>query len=232
MTDFVSREFDSGAARYDLLVGLNPGYHRHLRTAARELVSRAGARGARFADLGCGSGASTRALVAEAPDSTVLGVDASEGMLERARAKSWPPLVGFLHGRAGELSRQVSGLDGILACYLFRNVPVEDRDAALRDAYDALAEGGWLVAEDYSVAHSLPTRVVWTLVCWLVILPLSVLTGGNPRLYSYLWRNVLANESPQSLMRRMAAAGFTDLATRTVDGWQRGILHLVVGRRP
>ena len=33
MSAEVTREFDAGAARYDLLVGLNPGYHQHLRRA-------------------------------------------------------------------------------------------------------------------------------------------------------------------------------------------------------
>ena len=31
---------------------------------------------------------------------------------------------------------------------------------------------------------------------------------------------------------RMARAGFVDLASRTVGGWQRGILHTFIGRRP
>ncbi len=30
--------FDEAASRYDLMVGLNPGYHAHLRSAAEALI--------------------------------------------------------------------------------------------------------------------------------------------------------------------------------------------------
>ncbi len=63
-------------------------------------------------------------------------------------------------------------------------------------------------------------------------MPLSALTGGNPRLYYYLWKSVVDNESIPNLMRRMDQAGFTDIATVTVPGWQRNILHIVKGRKP
>lgn len=33
-------------------------------------------------------------------------------------------------------------------------------------------------------------------------------------------------------LARLAAAGFTDVATRTVPGWQRGILHTFVAHKP
>ena len=55
--------FDRGAGHYDLMVALNPGYHRELRRAAGALIERVGdGRGLSLIDLACGSGASTRAL--------------------------------------------------------------------------------------------------------------------------------------------------------------------------
>ena len=54
--------FDEAAPRYDLMVRLNPGYHRHLRAAARALLPLPPDRRG-LVDLGCGSGASTRALL-------------------------------------------------------------------------------------------------------------------------------------------------------------------------
>ena len=60
--------FDRAAPTYDAMVALSPGYHDQLRTAAEALVDRLPAPGAgdgalRVLDLGCGSGASTRALL-------------------------------------------------------------------------------------------------------------------------------------------------------------------------
>ena len=99
-------EFDATAEHYDVMVGLNPGYHEHLRTAAQSLADRLpnGDAPARVADLGCGSGASTVALVdalgPAAADAEILSVDASDGMLAVARRKSWPAGVRFQHGMA------------------------------------------------------------------------------------------------------------------------------------
>ena len=73
--------FDRGAAKYDRMIGLNPGYHRELRRAAAALVERTRTRPPQgrqegslsFIDLACGSGASTRALLAAAPGTDVAG---------------------------------------------------------------------------------------------------------------------------------------------------------------
>ena len=107
----VFEAFDEAAASYDLMVGLNPGYHHHLRGAAEALAERLPTEDPgelRLADLGCGSGASTRALLAAAQAAgvwpTVVGIDASAGMLEQARAKFWPPGVTFEVGMAEAVS--------------------------------------------------------------------------------------------------------------------------------
>lgn len=238
MTTQVTQEFDAGAARYDLLVGLNPGYHRHLRTAAKALAALVGGplvpEAKRLVDLGCGSGASTLALLRTfGDDIEVLGVDASAGMLAQATAKSWPAGVSFVQGRAGELDIVLDApLDGILAAYLFRNVPHEQRDAALADAWAALRPGGALVVLEYSVAGNAQATRVWRAVCRSVIRPLAALTGGHPSLYDHLERSVLDFDTVPVFAQRMRQAGFIDVDSRTVGGWQRGILHVVRGRRP
>ncbi|MGL4176753.1 MAG: hypothetical protein ACRCSN_11805, partial [Dermatophilaceae bacterium] len=59
--------FDRAAPSYDAMVALSPGYHDQLRRAADLLVARAPATingdPLRALDLGCGSGASTQALL-------------------------------------------------------------------------------------------------------------------------------------------------------------------------
>lgn len=230
--------FDRGARSYDLLVALNPGYHDHLRTAASTLVERLSGRPRpwRLVDLACGSGASTRALLEAAAAGTVIeGLDASPGMLGRARAKRWPETVSFALAVAGELEPAALGAgsrDGILSAYLFRNVPESSRDRAVREAYELLAPGGWLVVQEYSVHGRPQARRVWTLVCWLVIIPLALAVDRQPGLYTYLWRSALAFDSTERFMERLASGGFVDVATRTVPGWQRGILHIFVARKP
>lgn len=229
----VTREFDAGAPRYDLLVGLNPGYHQHLRRAADALAELVPA-AARLVDLGCGSGASTTALVSTFGDGVeIQGVDASAGMLAQARGKTWPRGVSFTQGRAGELADLLDApVDGILAAYLFRNVPEADRDAALADAWAAVRPGGALVVLEYSVAGDARAAQVWRAVCEAVILPLATLTRGNHGLYRYLERSVLEFDTVPRFVARLHRVGFVDVESRTVPGWQRGILHVIRARRP
>jgi ubiquinone/menaquinone biosynthesis C-methylase UbiE len=247
-TENVAAAFDEVAPRYDLMVALNPGYHAHLRAAADGLVEwlprpelAAEGTAARLLDLGCGCGASTRALLnaAQAADLGVeiVGVDASGGMLEQARAKNWPAGVRFQLGQAEEIAvvRQRGGIvdpiHGIFAAYLFRND--RDRDTLLSGLFDLLAKGGVLVVQEYSIAgSSLWIRGLWTAVCWLAIIPLGWLTSPRSRLYRYLWRSVRSFDSVQTFVDRLYGAGFVDVEVRTVRGWQRDILHTFRARKP
>jgi ubiquinone/menaquinone biosynthesis C-methylase UbiE len=243
----VSEAFDEAAGSYDLMVALNPGYHQHLRSAAEALVEKlpadaldAARGGTRLADLGCGSGASTRAVLLAAHAvglrPAVVGVDASAGMLNQALAKPWPPGVRFEVGMAEELAyaREDWGLGervpGVFAAYLFRNVP--ERDKVLATVFDLLADDGALVVQEYSVSGSGLARAIWSLVCWSVVIPLGWLTSRQTRLYRYLWRSVLQFDSVQAFVDRLYDAGFVDIEVRTVPGWQRGILHTFRARRP
>jgi ubiquinone/menaquinone biosynthesis C-methylase UbiE len=234
----LDREFDDAAPRYDLMVSLNPGYHHHLRTAAATLAERLGRPpAARLLDLGCGSGASTAALLeAFGHEATVLGVDASAGMLAEAEGKRWPAGVRFAHGRAEELAADGDAwgvgdeLDGVFAAYLFRNV--SDRDGVLDAVHERLRPGGALVVQEYSVAGSRKAQLIWTTVCWLVVIPLSLVLTRRTRLYRYLWRSVLRFDPVPRFTARLRRAGFVDVEVRTVGGWQRGILHTVAARKP
>lgn len=237
--------FDEAAPKYDLMVRLNPGYHRHLRSASRALMEklpRGRGRPVSIADLGCGSGASTNALVESLRELGqpfhLVGVDASAQMLEQAGGKDWPAGVRFIHGRAEDLTRRrvpwglAEPLDGVFAAYLFRHIV--DRDAVLRAVHDLLRPGGVLVTQEYSVSGCGSRRAptIWTLVCWLVVIPLAWVTSGQTTLYRYLWRSVRAFDSVPGFTDRLHRAGFTDIEVRTVPGWQHGILHTFRARKP
>lgn len=240
----VPEAFDEVADRYDLMVALNPGYHAHLRASATVLVESlpAGTGPVRLLDLGCGSGASTKALVAALEESgrdyTLVGVDASAGMLREARKKDWPSGVTFAQGRAegvgglAELTQVVAdgGLDGIFAAYLVRNVP--ERDALLASLREVLRPGAALVIHEYSVAGNRKAEAVWTAVCWSVVVPLGYVTSRRTRLYRYLWKSVMEMDSTQRLIERLLVAGFEDVRSRTMGSWQRGIIHTFHARRP
>src|SRR4051794_14924854 len=96
--------FDHASGLYDRMVAANPGYHADLRRSARRLRLPAGGAGMRLLDLGCGTGASTVALLGAAPRARVTAVDASASMLEVAGGKRWPSGVTFVHAPAERLA--------------------------------------------------------------------------------------------------------------------------------
>jgi ubiquinone/menaquinone biosynthesis C-methylase UbiE len=227
----VARSFDRHAQSYDKLVGANPGYHEHLRLSTQRMGLPNRGAGLRLLDLGCGTGASTAALLDAAPEADITAVDASAEMLAQARRKVWPERVRFVHGDAAQLTGLLRGpFDGILAAYLVRNLA--EPDAALRQFHDLLRPGAPLALHEYSVRDSARSRAVWTAVCWSVIIPMGLARTGSSDLYRYLWRSVLRFDGVRQLSRRMRAAGFDDVRVQTVPGWQQHIVHTVLGRRP
>ena len=241
----IPETFDEVATTYDLMVALNPGYHAQLRSSADVLVAalpRPADRPVRVVDLGCGSGASTRALQAALQASgmphEIVGVDGSAGMLDQARRKTWRSPVSFVQDDAERLDPGSWGagldgegtVDGVFAAYLVRNVSA--RDALLAGVTRLLVPGGVLVVHEYSVKESRVGRRVWDAVSWGVVVPLGLLTAPRSPIYRYLWRSVVDFDSTERLRSRMVAAGLVDVRSRTFGGWQRGVLHTFVGRRP
>lgn len=224
--------FDVGAAAYDGLVGANPGYHDHLRISAHRMRIPNGGRGLRLLDAGCGTGASTAALLEAAPHAEIVAVDASAGMLEQAAGKSWPDSVRFVHSPIEEFgSGDIGdGFDGILAAYLVRNLA--DPDAQLRRFLTMLRPGASLALHEYSVRDSKPAQAVWNAVCWGIIIPAGWRKTGDSTLYRHLWRSVNSFDGAAEFQRRLVAAGFSGVHSETMPGWQRGIVHTFIGEAP
>jgi len=217
--------FDSDAGRYDRLVGMNPGYHKHLRLSAARLEVPDRGRGMRVLDAGCGTGASTAALVRVAPEAEIVAFDASARMLDRARGKQWPDSVRFVHTRVEDISEpEISGpFDAIFAAYLVRNVA--EPDTQLHKLRGLLRPGAPMVVHEYSVRDRIAAQAVWHLMCWTVIIPLGYIANGRAGLYRHLWRSVATFDGEHAFQRRLEAAGFVDPQHETVPGWQRNIVH-------
>ncbi|MFE9773252.1 class I SAM-dependent methyltransferase [Streptomyces sp. NPDC005931] len=223
--------FDHAARRYDALVAANPGYHAQLRRSVRRLGLPRRGEGLRVLDLGCGTGASTAALAAALPGARITAVDASAGMLERAAAKSWPPGVTFARARAEGLAEAgVRGpFDAVFAAYLLRNV--SDPDAVLAEVRGALAPGGRLAVHEYTLGGRPVDRAVWTLVCRGLVQPVATVLGDG-ELYRHLGRSVVRFDTAGRFAERLRAAGYEHVRVLPMPGWQTGITHTFVARRP
>ncbi|ACY14706.1 class I SAM-dependent methyltransferase [Haliangium ochraceum] len=225
----VPGEFNRVARAYDLLTGLNPGYKRHLRMSAGrlELPPRA-----RILELCCGTGLSTSAIRACYPEAEICALDFSEGMLERAKVKRALADVTFFHGDAQDpASYGVKGpFDAIFMAYGIRNVP--DPDECLGNLRELLRPGGALCVHEYSVADSLRSKMLWNAVTLGIVIPSGRLLAGSGDLFRYLRRSVLAFDGVKAFEARLARAGFCDIRTRPLDGWQRGICHTFLAKSP
>lgn len=228
----IPRAFDAGAFAYDKLVDTNPGYHAHLRLSAQRMRIPNGGAGLRLLDAGCGTGASTAALLAAAPEAEIVAVDASGGMLEQAQAKPWPSSVRFIQSRIEDIADAgVAGpFDGILAAYLIRNV--DDKDGQLRRFREILRPGGTLALHEYSVRDSKLATAVWNAVCAAIIIPSGRLRSGDTSLYTYLRRSVNEFDGARAFQRRLTDSGFVAVRRETMPGWQRNIVHTFLAQAP
>ncbi|MFB7829613.1 methyltransferase domain-containing protein [Streptomyces hydrogenans] len=223
--------FDHASPTYDLMTSASPGYFAHLRRSARRLGLPDGGAGLTVLDLGCGTGTSTRALLRAAPLATVIGVDASAGMLARARAKTWPDGVSFVHASVESMDEvKANGpYDAVFAAYLLRNVA--DPDVVLRDIHGLLRPGGRLSVHEYSLGPRRRDRLVWSSVINGFVLPWARLNGNAP-LYRHLHHSVVRFDTPDALTDRMRQAGFARVRRLPMPGWQTGITHTFVAERP
>ncbi len=239
----VPSDFDIVASTYDTLVTRNPGYLDHLRLSASRLRLPDGGSGLRLLDLCCGTGLSTEALAAEYPNAEIIGLDASAGMLELAKAKAGMAAAGvtFVLGDAMDPTlalREALALplgaplqfDGVLMAYGIRNMP--DADACLARLLPLLAPGAPICFHEYSVKGSPRAQGTWTFVAWGIIIPSGLITSRHTRIYRYLWRSVMDFDSRAEFEDRLRRHGFADVRTEEVDGWQKDIVHSFLARGP
>jgi ubiquinone/menaquinone biosynthesis C-methylase UbiE len=136
-TAVVARVFDRASAIYDLPFAQSIIY----RPPQDEIVAelrRTGAR--RIADVGCGTGILTTRIQDELEPQSVYGCDASEGMLERARARSSE--VTWFHCCSESLPLPDASLDAVVSSSAFHFF---DQPAALAEFDRVLAPGGRLI---------------------------------------------------------------------------------------
>jgi demethylmenaquinone methyltransferase/2-methoxy-6-polyprenyl-1,4-benzoquinol methylase len=212
--DGVRSMFDRIAPVYDVMnrimtVGLDARWRR----LAAEVVSP----GDRVLDACCGTG--DLALAAARRGGTVTGLDFSERMLERARAKA--PALEWVQGDLLALSFDRESFDAATVGFGVRNVA--DLDAGLRELRRVLHPGGRLAILEITRPRG-PLAPFYRL--WFdVLVPAlgKVLPGGSA--YTYLPASVRRFPGPDELVRRLEAAGFGSVSYRVLAG---GIVALHV----
>jgi demethylmenaquinone methyltransferase/2-methoxy-6-polyprenyl-1,4-benzoquinol methylase len=208
--------FDRIAPVYDVMnrvmtAGLD---QRWRRLAVRAVVCP----GDRVLDACCGTG--DLAVAARRAGATVVGLDFSERMLERARRKD--PAVEWVQGDLLELPFPDGSFDAATVGFGVRNV--SDLERALGELRRVLRPDGRVGILEITRPRG-PLRLFYRL--WFdVVIPLAgkILPGGKA--YTYLPASVRRFPGPGELAELMAAQGFRDVGYRSLGG---GIVALHTG---
>ncbi|TML44295.1 MAG: class I SAM-dependent methyltransferase [Actinobacteria bacterium] len=208
--------FDRIAPVYDVMNrAMTAGLDQRWRTeTARAVVSP----GDRVLDACCGTG--DLAIAAQRAGGRVTGVDFSEPMLERARAKSGE--VEWIQGDALALPFADGSFDAATVGFGVRNL--EDLEAGLRELRRVLRPGGRVGILEITRPRG-PLRPFYKL--WfdgLVPLAGKLLPGGSA--YTYLPASVRRFPGARELAELMQTVGFEQVDYRLFGG---GIVALHSG---
>jgi demethylmenaquinone methyltransferase / 2-methoxy-6-polyprenyl-1,4-benzoquinol methylase len=173
----------------------------------------------RVLDVATGTGLVARALVRRY-GCTVVGVDQSPEMLERARAglandPALATLVSFVSGEAERLPFEDGEFDHLTFTYLLRYV--DDPGATLRELARVVRPGGRVASLEFGEPPSEPWRALWTIYTRFGLSALG-------RLVSREWRETgsfLARSIPEFYTRHPL--------DQLVDLWQEagiGSVHV------
>jgi SAM-dependent methyltransferase len=131
-----------------------PYVGRWSRRVAPEFLARLGApSGARWLDVGCGTGALSEAILASHEPAAILGVDPSEGFLAHARHHLADPRVTFRAGDAQALPAETGAFDIAVAGLVLNFVPDPARGVA--EMRRALRPGGRAAAYVWDYAEGM-----------------------------------------------------------------------------
>jgi len=195
--------FDRIAGPYDLMNSvMTAGLHHRWRERAADLA-RVGP-GSRALDVATGTGDLAIALARRGGD--VVGSDFSEGMLERARAKS--AAVRWEQANALALPYDDDAFDAATVGFGARNF--SDLERGLAEMTRVVRPGGRVVILEITTPTKPPLSTFFSLWFDRVVPMLGRVTGEN-QAYSYLPSSVKRFPGPRDLGSVMVGAGLGDV---------------------
>lgn len=223
----VEEMFDSIAPHYDLMNTLmTAGLCRYWRDRgiddALNLLTASGRKpdGIDILDVATGTGDLVFALHQRLPHAHICGVDLSEGMLAKARAKRAThsresvPLMEFRKADCLNLPFDKQSFDFITVAYGVRNF--QKIEEGYREMYRVLRPGGVLCVIELSQPENPTLRLLYNFYAGKVIPALGGMISGDRRAYTYLPESVAAAPQRGDMTDLMKRAGFSGARWRSL----------------
>jgi ubiquinone/menaquinone biosynthesis C-methylase UbiE len=185
--DEAQREFDRWSGTYDI----NPLQLFFFAPAHRMLLGALSPGDQRILDIGCGTGIFASRVLEHLPGAHVWGLDLSDGMLQRSRARchAAPGRLHLVRGNSERLPFSDNSFDVVTCAHSFHHYPCQDRVVA--EMHRVLRPGGGLF----------------------------IIDGDRDRLWGHLLYDILVvsvegqvRHVPSRIFRQMyRQAGFTDV---------------------
>jgi demethylmenaquinone methyltransferase / 2-methoxy-6-polyprenyl-1,4-benzoquinol methylase len=233
----VREMFGSIAPRYDFLNHLLSGHMDRLwrRRVVARFQNVLQQSEARVLDLCCGTGDLTIAL-ARGGRAKVFGSDYAHQMLTRALAKSrdYSPggsrsenLVGYVEADALALPCAANSFDLVTGAFGFRNLANYDRGCA--EIFRVLRPGGQIGILEFNEPTGAYFGRVFRFYMKRILPRLGRIISGSKFAYSYLPASVEKFPTPDDLLGKLSAAGFTN---PTYELWTGGTVALYRATKP
>ena len=157
-------------------------------------------------DLACGTGDITFRLAAKYPDGHIIGLDLTEPMLERARARCAASHIHFRRGDMGRTGLGSGSVDIVTGGYALRNAG--DLREVLAEIYRVLKPGGIGCFLDFSKPHGRMLQKVEA----LLLKSWGGLWGwifhGDPGVYTYIAESLARFPDRRQLATMFRSQGF------------------------
>jgi SAM-dependent methyltransferase len=145
------------AARHDVWA-IGEGYERYVGRWSRQVAPKflewvALPSGLRWLDVGCGTGALTRAIIDHSAPMRVVGVEPSEGFLAAARAQITSDVAEFRLGGGEQLPAQDGEFDAVVSGLVLNFIP--DQAKAVAEMRRVAREGGTVAAYVWDYAEGM-----------------------------------------------------------------------------
>ncbi len=221
--------FNSIAPRYDLLnhtlsLNIDRLWRRH--TVAE--VARC--KPCRILDVATGTGDLAIAMARRIPQAHVLGVDISERMLDVARKKvtvaGLDDRVELTVGDAEHLAIPDASVDVATVAFGVRNF--SDLAVGLRELARTIKPAGKVVILEFSRPRNRLLRAFYEFYTYKVLPRIGGVVSRDKRAYEYLPASVGEFPAPETFLRMLTEAGFTNCRARSQSF---GIAHIYIGEK-